>query len=259
MADSKSYSFASSPVVSGNLLILNVNQSGMAFDKLSGKVVWSSPKSASTTASPVLYNHKDRVMAVFNSGRNFFGVDVMTGEVKWNQKVGYGGADPVVLGERLLITGEKTLFLDLKPDQPSEVWSNKDISWQFQSCAIKGDAAFGFGKVIDWSENPRQEFNCVDLKTGKRLWSQIFSIWGSSIIAGDKILILTGQGELVVAEASKSGYNEISSMQVIDMAKHDHSKGYRRECYCWTNPVLANGLIYCRNSFGELVCVDARL
>jgi outer membrane protein assembly factor BamB len=27
---------------------------------------------------------------------------------------------------------------------------------------------------------------------------------------------------------------------------------------CWTAPVLANGLVYCRNSRGDVVCVDLR-
>ena len=259
LADESSYSFASSPIVSENLLILNVNQSGMAFDKHSGKVVWNSPKKKSTTASPVLYTQQNRIIAVTNSDKQFNGVDVQTGEVKWTFKCGWGGADPVIFEDKLLITGQHTILLDLKQDQPVEVWRNKEISWQFQSCAIKDNAAYGFAKVIDWSKDKRQDFNCLDLRTGKRLWKQVFSIWGSSIIAADKILILTGQGKLLAASASPSGFNEIAGAQVIKMAGHDKSQGYRRECYCWTNPVLANGLIYCRNSFGELVCVDARL
>jgi len=27
---------------------------------------------------------------------------------------------------------------------------------------------------------------------------------------------------------------------------------------CWTVPVLANGLLYCRNADGDLVCLDLR-
>jgi len=255
LADSGSYSFASSPVIYKDLLLLNVNQNGLALQKQSGEIVWNSPKGKSTTASTVLYQLNGTTIAVFNSSREYYGVVPETGEVKWVYKSSYGGADPVLIGQTLLITGGWTALLDLRHENPVELWRNNEIKWQFQSAAVRGNYAFGFAKVIDWSDNARQEFICLDLGSGQRKWEHIFSIWGSSIIADDMLIILSGQGRLLAAKASPNGFKELSGLQVLKMADHDHSKGYRRDCYCWTNPVLANGLIYCRNSFGELAAV----
>ena len=47
-------------------------------------------------------------------------------------------------------------------------------------------------------------------------------------------------------EACPAAYREISRAQMLGKAG-------------WTEPVLANGLIYCRNSRGDLVCLDARV
>jgi hypothetical protein len=65
------------------------------------------------------------------------------------------------------------------------------------------------------------------------------------MIAGDKVIAQGNQGELVIAEASSASFKEISRAQVLGGK-------------CWTTPVLANGRIYCRNSQGDLVCVDVR-
>ena len=51
--------------------------------------------------------------------------------------------------------------------------------------------------------------------------------------------------ELVIAEANPNQFVAVSRAQVLGGK-------------CWTVPVLANGLIYVRNSRGDMVCVDVR-
>ena len=65
-------------------------------------------------------------------------------------------------------------------------------------------------------------------------------------MAGDKLIVLSDEGELLVAPVSGDGFEPISQAQVI-------------EGRCWTVPVLSRGRIYCRNAAGDLVCVDVRL
>jgi len=65
------------------------------------------------------------------------------------------------------------------------------------------------------------------------------------LIAGGKIIGLSERGELMVADATPAGFKPISRAQVLGGK-------------CWTLPVLANGRIYCRNTRGDLVCLDVR-
>ena len=61
--------------------------------------------------------------------------------------------------------------------------------------------------------------------------------------ADGKLIVMGETGELVVAEASSVAFKPLARAQVLGGK-------------CWTVPTLSNGRIYCRNSRGDLVCVD---
>ena len=66
--------------------------------------------------------------------------------------------------------------------------------------------------------------------------------FGALQAIGQKLLIISNQGELVVAETNPDEFTEISRAQVTGPK-------------CWTMPVLS-GRVYCRNSRGDLICLD---
>ena len=68
------------------------------------------------------------------------------------------------------------------------------------------------------------------------------TVWS---LAGEKLILLSDAGELVVAEPSFEEFKPLARAQVLSGR-------------CWTVPVLANGRIFCRNAAGEVVCVDVR-
>jgi hypothetical protein len=66
--------------------------------------------------------------------------------------------------------------------------------------------------------------------------------------ADGKLIILDQEGMLFIAEATPASYKEISSCDVL--------AGEQKFRQFWTPPVLCKGKIYCRNSYGDLVCID---
>ncbi len=82
--------------------------------------------------------------------------------------------------------------------------------------------------------------------------------WGSYMIAGKNLIILSGEGKLIVAETNTEEYKEISSTQILDMADNT---GVQEpwQCACWTMPVLANSKLYVRDNFGKMVCLNVEL
>ena len=52
-------------------------------------------------------------------------------------------------------------------------------------------------------------------------------------------------GTLMIAPASPAGFAPTASAKILDGK-------------CWAAPVLAHGLIYCRNTRGAVVVVDVR-
>ena len=89
------------------------------------------------------------------------------------------------------------------------------------------------------------ELRCVDLKDGSIKWKEPSAGVGALMAADGRLIVLGEKGELIIAEATPAGFKALARAQVT---------GGR----CWTVPVLSNGLIYCRNSKGDLVCVDVR-
>ena len=86
---------------------------------------------------------------------------------------------------------------------------------------------------------------CIDL-AGKELWRERGLGQGALAVAGGRLLILSEDGEYLVAEADPAGFKTLYRTKVFDGGP------------CWTVPVLANGIAYLRNQAGELVALDHR-
>jgi 16S rRNA C967 or C1407 C5-methylase (RsmB/RsmF family) len=64
------------------------------------------------------------------------------------------------------------------------------------------------------------------------------------MVVGDKLLLLTEGGELIVATATPEKFSPMARAQIIGSEVRSH-------------PALANGLFYARDK-SSLVCVDLR-
>ncbi len=116
------------------------------------------------------------------------------------------------------------------------------MSNHFSNSVLWNGGLMGFDGHI---AKDRVPLKCLDPETGGLLWEESRVTRGSLIIAGGKIIALTEKGELVIAEADRSGFTELARAQV-------------QTGKCWISPVLSGGLLYCRNAQGRLVCLDLR-
>ena len=91
---------------------------------------------------------------------------------------------------------------------------------------------------------------CLDYETGAVRWEKDLGQAVSLTAADGKLLILSDQGILTMAEADPTAFRPIASCDVL--------RGGKGPRAFWTPPVLCNGRIYCRNYAGELVCLDVR-
>ena len=108
------------------------------------------------------------------------------------------------------------------------------------SSVLVADHVYGFNGTIR-----RALLTCVELASGREKWSERSVMSGALTAADGKLIVLTGRGELVIAEASPAGYRELARAQVLSGK-------------CWTVPVLSGGRIYARNAAGDVVCLDVR-
>jgi len=247
------WGFSCSPVIDGNCLILNANESGIAFDKRTGKLLWNSGKAETWFSTAVLMNINQKRMAVFPTQDTVYAVNLETGKVHWSFPWGQNScADPIIIGNKMMLTGPGNALLELSEDEPKVLWENKHSRSSFQSWVIVDDNAYGFG-----SQRRKEPFCCVDINTGELKWEQDIGNMGAVISANGKLIILTRSGRIIIAEATAEGYKEISNAQIVPMTDNTGINN-RRQCHCWINPVLSDGRLYARNTFGNLVCVDLK-
>jgi outer membrane protein assembly factor BamB len=242
------WGFAASPVVHGDLLLLGVGEAGVALNKDSGEVVWASADAEAGYATPRLLRRADRWFAVFASGKFFQAVDVLTGKeqwrVRWLTRFGCNAADPIVDGDRVFISSgynRGSALLGMTDGEPTTVWTSKSFQNQFGSSVLLDGHLYG----IDGNDTGERALMCVELATGEIRWAQGGFGSGALMAADGRLIILSEQGELVIARAHHDRYDELARSKVLDGK-------------CWTVPVLANGLVYCRNADGHVKCIDLR-
>ncbi|MCK5147168.1 PQQ-like beta-propeller repeat protein [bacterium] len=247
----------SSPVPVGNSLLINAGSAGVSLDLATGSVIWKSENTMSGHATPVVFKEGGKVLAAIQSDRDFHIINVDNGEIvtsmKWDSD-----QDPVKVGSQFFLAGghkrgEGSKLLNWKDNQLTPVWELKTLAHGFQPSIIKDGHAY----AVDLKNRRSHPLNCIELSTGKIKWEKNFGEWGALLAAGEYLIWIGGLGELVVAKASSSAYEEVGRMTVFDIKKDELGiDGQPRTC--WTTPVLINGNVYVRNTYGEIACISLK-
>ena len=236
------------PLVQGDALILNVGGAGTAVEKSTGKVLWTS-SGEGAYATPLPLADRDEVL-IF-SIKELLGVNPKTGAVAWRYpwetQYEVNAADPVLAGrDRVFVSsayGRGCALIEIKNGRrPERLWENKNMRTHFNPCVLLNGHLFG----IDGDAGSRGTgLRCIDVVSGAAKWFEGSIGSGALTAADNKLIIISDKGEVVIAEASGEKFAPLARAQVLGGK-------------CWTAPVLANGRIFCRNSRGDLVRVDAR-
>jgi outer membrane protein assembly factor BamB len=246
------WGFTSSPVIEGDILLVNACAHGIALNKNTGKKIWISYPGKCGYATPVVFQMGAKKFVAIFSEKSIIGVELETGKKKWSYywETDYdiNAADPIFVENKIFISsgyGCGCALIDISGKKPKKVWRNRKMSNHFGSSILIDGYIYGpNGNTGERSSS----LNCISLETGELMWSQNLG-FNSIIACNGKLISLNEQGELIICLAQKEAYKELARARVLSA---DRSK------VCWTSPVLSNGMIYCRNSVGDLVCVDVR-
>lgn len=242
------WGFAGSPVVYGDLLLLNAGDSGVALEAATGHVAWKSLDKDCGYSTPVLVERDGAVQALLASSDSIVAVDAATGNeiwrYRWLTRFGLNAADPIVEGDRVFISsgyGKGYTLVDVSQNPPAEIWRTRELRNQFNSSVLIDGYLYG----IDGDTTSDTALKCVELESGETQWSEEGYGSGSLIAAAGRLIVLGDDGELVVAPISPDAFVPTARANVLDDK-------------CWTPPSLAGGRIYCRSAAGHVVSVDVR-
>jgi outer membrane protein assembly factor BamB len=138
------WGFSGSPLISGDLLILNVGSAGTAIEKASGRIAWTSGNSPSGYASPVAFNFDGRRQVAIFGADALICVNPTDGKELWRQpwetEYGINVADPVVSWDKAFISsnyGKGCGLVQFGAGKPRLVWQNHNLHAHITSTLVQ--------------------------------------------------------------------------------------------------------------------------
>lgn len=236
------WGFASSPRIVDEMVVIETGGTGAqlvtAFNKNDGKVIWSNGTGDAAYSSAIVAKADEREQILFANGATLYAFDAQ-GDTLWTFGMPLRSpmASPLFIEpDNVFLSatnGEGGFLIKVSDNKPELLLTTSQMKNDWSSSFYSNGHIYGFNVAA---------LQCVSLANGVRKWTKRGYGKGSLIMVNDKMIILSDQGQLAIAEVSHDAYNEISSIQALDGR-------------CWTAPSYHNGRIYVRN-LTHMACFD---
>jgi outer membrane protein assembly factor BamB len=281
---------ASTPLVEGELLIVNVGAPGgpcvVGLDKTSGRERWRAGREwGPSYASPVpAVIHGQRRVFVFAGGESdppaggLLSIDPANGRVDfrfpWRSRSheSVNASRPVVFDNKVFISASYrtgSALVDVRSDFTQRViWTTQEVGLHFNTAVYRDGYLYGF----DGRNESDASLTCVEAATGKIVWrtapewtenfearggrrQQVLGTYRGALLAVDgQFLCLGEMGHLLWMNLTPKGYQEVTRAWLFAARES------------WALPVLSRGLLYVvqntrdalSGSPPRLLCYDLR-
>lgn len=243
-ASPPAWGFAGTPLVAGEVVVLNVGDAGLALRCADGRAAWSSSGGGAgyAPAVPLDVAGQPPAVALF-AAAGLRAVDLKTGAVRWTHAwptgSGVNAAAPLVFDGKVFISSGYDMgcaLLDVSKGAPVELWRSKAMRNHFSTSVMAGGHIFG----VDGNAGRRANLVCLQVASGKPAWTAPVG-FGSVALAGGAVMLLDEGGTLGMLAADASAPKPLGTQQVVGGK-------------CWTAPTVAGGRLYVRNESGDLAC-----
>jgi outer membrane protein assembly factor BamB len=278
------------PVIEGDLLILQVggsppashrqppgqldlvkpNGTGVvAFDKHTGEVRYTLGDELASYAGPVLATIDARRWCFVFARGGLLGFEPATGKLDfhypWRARLleSVNASNPVVVGDQVFISecyGPGSSLLKVKPGKCDVVWTdedkrrNKSLQTHWNTPVHHN----GYLYASSGRHSEGAELRCVELQTGKVMWSQPELGRSSLLYVDGHFVCLTEYGAVLLLKATPEKFEVVAQtiLPVKDAPPAiDGTPAHLLRYPAWAAPVLSHGLLYLRGK-DRLVCLE---
>lgn len=248
------YGFTGSPIVHKDLLILNASKGGMALDKKTGDLVWSSESGRGSYSTPVIFDWENRDAVMIFAKQRVVCRDAESGKRNWEfdwpfvRNDGAASADPVIWGNRCFISSayrKGAAVYEFQNNRPKQIWFNREIRNEFGTSILHNGVLYASDGD---TRHATAYLKCVDFETGEILWS-LDTGHCSFIMVDEKLIVLNQWGKLSILNVNRTKHEVLSEANVVETTRQNR---------CWTAPVFAGGCVFVRTYKGDLVCINLR-
>ena len=250
------HGYNASPCIDGEQVIALASGPGAAvvcLDKKTGDVIWQSQDDQAAYSPPMVATLAGVKQVLCFTVEGIMGLDRSDGTLLWRVPLStdYGRhvIAPIIHGDLVIVGshqfGMRATRVFNKDGKISieEGWKGGvEIGPNISSPVLIGDHLY---QLVS------ETVMCVHASTGKQTWSKKGLIntgdrraFAAFIGMGEKLMMLTDMGELILFEADPTAYTEISRTQVCGKN--------------WCHPAFSNGTLVVRD-FKKLFCVDLTL
>ena len=246
---------AASVAVDGNLVFVaggGPGESMLGLNKNTGEVVWKTGDERITHSTPVVATIHDQRQVIFFMQSGLVSVDTTSGKLLWKFPFPFSvstAISPVVSGDIVYLSAGYGVGQRGLPHREegrrfhgNKLWfspGNEPVVNHWSTPVCKDGYLYGMFGFKQFKKGPMK---CVELATGKVMWSHPGFGQGNVILVGNRLVALAEDGNLVIIEATPDSYKEIARTKAF------HDK-------CWTTPAFADGKIYVR-SISQGICFD---
>ena len=247
------WGMSGSPLVYDQVVVVNpgsqrttaAGRAVVAYDRATGRQVWSTGSTKAGYSSPMLVTLAGRRQILLLDGELLAGYDPQSGRelwcFPWQTFQDINVSQPVVSeGDRVFISsgyGKGCALLKIVESagnwKVETLWQNQSMHCKFTSPVAYKGFLYGLDEGI---------LTCLEEKTGQRKWRDGRYGHGQLLLADDLLVIQSETGKLVLVEATPEGHHELGSIPAL-------------EGRTWNTPALADGKAYLRNS-EEMACYE---
>ncbi len=286
------FGVGSTPVIEGDLLIVQIggsppdsksappgrldlvesNGTGIvAFDKHTGQIKYKTADELASYASPKLATIDGRRWCFVFARGGLVGFEPASGKIDfhfpWRATIleSVNASNPVVVGNQVLISetyGPGAALLRVTPGKAEVVWSDAERHRDKHLQTHWNTPVYHEGYVYASSgrHTENAELRCVELATGKVMWSEPDLTRSSLLYADGHFVCLSEKGTLRLLRVNPEKYDPVAEAVLVDRPPTEPNPfGFQPPQLlrypAWAAPILSHGLLYVRGA-DRLVCLE---
>jgi outer membrane protein assembly factor BamB len=244
------WGFSTTPLVFGDKVIVQGGGKALvlAYHKLTGELLWKSMEGEAGYAAAITMNLQNELKLLIYHGTGLSCLNPSDGKslwtAPWPTKYFVNATTPLVSNDIIFHSsgyGMGCEALKVTSEGFSVLWRNNLIEAQHSDPVLVDGYIYGYSGE---SSRINGQFKCVELASGKEMWSTGEIGQGTTTYVDGYLICLDIKGNLFLVQPNSSGFKQIGKIKAaIKDVKNP----------AWTVPVIANGKIYLRY-LQQMVC-----
>ncbi len=244
------WGFSTTPLIFENMVIVQGGGKALviAYDKTTGDLLWKSMEGEAGYAAAITMNIENEVKLLIYHGTGLSCLNPSDGKplwtAPWPTEYNVNATTPIVSNDIVFHTsGYKMGCEALKITQSgyTVLWKSNVMEAQHSDPILIDGYIYGYSGE---SSRNNGQFKCIELSTGKEMWSTNDIGQGTTTFVDGHLICLDIKGNLFLVKPDPTGFKQIGKIKsAIEGVKNP----------AWTVPVVANGKLYLRY-LQKLVC-----